>query len=85
MRKEPEFFIPVRESDIGLGRPLKWAVYNASHDLLLKRGNVVETRLNFDLLLQEGCAGSIQGSRAGHQRNGSKKTGGGQRVRKLAA
>lgn len=54
MRKEPEFFIPVRESDIGLGRPLKWAVYNASHDLLLKRGNVVETQAQLDLLLQEG-------------------------------
>ena len=54
MRKEPEFFIPVRESDISLGRPLKWAVYNASHDLLLKRGNVVETQAQLDLLLQEG-------------------------------
>ena len=43
--------IAVRRSDIGLGTPLPWAVYDSHGHLLLKQGFVLATKSQVDALI----------------------------------
>ena len=46
--------IPVRKADIVLGKPLPWAVYDASGVLLLNRGVTVTSQHQLDTLTEKG-------------------------------
>jgi c-di-GMP-binding flagellar brake protein YcgR len=46
--------IPVRKRDIGLGKPLPWAVYDGHGNLVLNRGCIVETETQFEALTESG-------------------------------
>jgi c-di-GMP-binding flagellar brake protein YcgR len=51
---QPTSYIPIRKSDIDIGKPLLWAVYNGDRQLLLQRGFVVETQSQLDGLAEKG-------------------------------
>ena len=53
--------IAVRRSDIDLGRPLPWAVYDSHGNLLLKQGFVLETKSQVDALIEKGLYRDRQG------------------------
>lgn len=62
MSDKKAYYIPIRKSDIDLGRPLKWSIYNQERALLLKRGCVVETQAQLDRLFEEGLYRDTSGS-----------------------
>jgi len=51
---EDTFLVPVRKTDIELGKPLPFAAYDADRNLLLNRGIVVSTEHQVDVLMQKG-------------------------------
>src|SRR3989339_229825 len=51
---EDQFLIPVRRSDIELGKPLPFAAYDAERNLLLNRGVIVTSDHQIDVLMQKG-------------------------------
>jgi len=51
---EDQFLLPVRKSDIEMGKPLPFAVYDVDRNLLLNRGVVVTTENQVDALIQKG-------------------------------
>jgi c-di-GMP-binding flagellar brake protein YcgR len=51
---EPISLIPVRQNEIALGKPLRWAVYDWHGKLLLASGSVVETQSQMDSLIANG-------------------------------
>jgi c-di-GMP-binding flagellar brake protein YcgR len=51
---EDTFLVPVRKTDIELGKPLPFAAYDADRNLLLNRGIVVSTDHQVDVLMQKG-------------------------------
>jgi Flagellar protein YcgR len=62
---KPTCYIPIRKSDIDIGKPLLWPVYNGDRQLLLKRGFVVETQSQLDGLAEKGLYRDSYGSDAG--------------------
>lgn len=46
--------IPVRKTDIAIGKPLPWAVYDAQHVLLLNKGVVVTSEHQLEVLIEKG-------------------------------
>ncbi len=46
--------IPVRKSDIAIGKPLPWAVYDEQHVLLLNKGVVVTSEHQIETLIEKG-------------------------------
>lgn len=46
--------IPVRKAEIALGKPLPWAVYDAQRILLLKKGAVVTSEHQLQVLTEKG-------------------------------
>jgi c-di-GMP-binding flagellar brake protein YcgR len=46
--------MPVRKSDIELGKPLPFAVFDVDHNLLLNRGVVVSSEHQIEVLLERG-------------------------------
>lgn len=52
--KPENTLIPIPKSEIDIGKPLAWSVYNGDRKLLLKRGFVVETQSQLDELAQRG-------------------------------
>jgi c-di-GMP-binding flagellar brake protein YcgR len=51
---EDQFLVPVRKSDIELGKPLPFAAYDADRNLLLNRGVVVSSEHQIEVLMQKG-------------------------------
>lgn len=51
---EEGFLLPVRKSDIEVGKPLPFAVYDGERNLLLNRGVVVESEHQLEVLLDKG-------------------------------
>jgi c-di-GMP-binding flagellar brake protein YcgR len=51
---EDQFLVPVRKSDIELGKPLPFAAYDADRNLLLNRGVVVSSEQQIEVLMQKG-------------------------------
>ncbi len=51
---EDQFLIPVRRTDIELGKPLPFAAYDAERNLLLNRGVIVTSDHQIDVLMQKG-------------------------------
>lgn len=47
-------YTPIPKSDIEIGKPLLWAVYNSDRQLLLKAGFVLETQSQLDALAEKG-------------------------------
>lgn len=46
--------IPLRRIDLSIGNPLPWAVYDADKNLLLRPGDVIRTRPQFESLFKKG-------------------------------
>ena len=59
-------YIPIRKTDIDIGKPLPWSVYNGDKQLLLKSGFVIETQSQLDGLSEKGLYRSSRGGDAGH-------------------
>lgn len=51
---DDEFLQPIRKSDVEIGKPLPFAVYDANRNLLLNRGVVVASEHQLDVLLEKG-------------------------------
>ena len=51
---EEDFLMPVRKSDIEIGKPLPFAVYDSSRNLLLNRGIVVTSEHQLEVLMEKG-------------------------------
>jgi len=51
---EDQFLVPVRKTEIELGKPLPFAAYDADRNLLLNRGVIVTSEHQIDVLLQKG-------------------------------
>jgi c-di-GMP-binding flagellar brake protein YcgR len=49
-----EALIPVRKTEIAVGKPLPWAVYDANHVLLLNAGVVVTSQSQLEALQEKG-------------------------------
>jgi c-di-GMP-binding flagellar brake protein YcgR len=62
MTKQPVYYIPIPKTDIDIGKPLPWAVYNGDRQLLLKRGFVIETQSQLDGLSEKGLYRDSHGS-----------------------
>ena len=54
--KQGASYIPVHKSDLVVGRPLPWTVYDGSRNLLLRQGVVLETQTQVDALLENGLS-----------------------------
>ncbi|MFJ3044222.1 flagellar brake protein [Herbaspirillum chlorophenolicum] len=46
--------VPIRAAELTLGQPVPWSIYNDSGELLLARGNLVESQNQLDGLVQQG-------------------------------
>lgn len=46
--------IPVRKTDVVLGKPLPYSLYDQNNKLLLKAGVVVQTQNQLDVLSERG-------------------------------
>ncbi|MBM4180582.1 MAG: flagellar brake protein [Betaproteobacteria bacterium] len=51
---DDEFLVPVRKSEIELGKPLPFSIYDASRNLLLSRGVIVRSEHQIEVLLERG-------------------------------
>ncbi len=51
---DDEFLVPVRKSEIELGKPLPFSIYDASRNLLLSRGVIVRSEHQIEALLERG-------------------------------
>lgn len=51
---DDDFLVPVRKSEIELGKPLPFSVYDASRNLLLSRGVIVRSEHQIEVLLERG-------------------------------
>lgn len=51
---DDRFLVPVRKSDIELGKPLPFAAYDVERNLLLNRGLIVSSEHQIEILLQKG-------------------------------
>ena len=51
---DEEFLMPVRKAEIGVGKPLPFAVYDADRNLLLNRGVIVASEHQLQVLLEKG-------------------------------
>jgi hypothetical protein len=51
---EDQFLVPVRKTDIELGKPLPFAAYDSDRNLLLNKGVVVTSSHQIDVLMQKG-------------------------------
>lgn len=54
MADEEDFLIPVRKTEIEVGRPLPFAIYDADRNLLLNRGVEVASEHQLEVLLEKG-------------------------------
>jgi len=54
-------FISIRQTDIEVGRPLRWSVYDGDRRLLLKRGFVVENQAQIEALASKGLYRNFDG------------------------
>jgi len=46
--------VPLKITDIAVGKPLPWPVYGSNKKLLLREGYVIETQKQLDMLVKEG-------------------------------
>jgi hypothetical protein len=51
---DDDFLVPVRKSEIELGKPLPFSIYDASRNLLLSRGVIVRSEHQIEALLERG-------------------------------
>jgi len=51
---DDDFLVPVRKSEIELGKPLPFSIYDAQRQLLLSRGVVVRSEHQIEALLERG-------------------------------
>jgi c-di-GMP-binding flagellar brake protein YcgR len=51
---EDQFLVPVRKTDIEIGKPLPFAAYDTDRNLLLNRGVIVTSEQQVDTLMQKG-------------------------------
>jgi c-di-GMP-binding flagellar brake protein YcgR len=51
---EDSFMVPVRKAEIEVGKPLRFAIYDTGHNLLLNRGVVVTSENQVEVLIQKG-------------------------------
>lgn len=51
---DDDFLVPVRKSEIELGKPLPFSIYDASRNLLLSRGVIVSSEHQIEVLLERG-------------------------------
>lgn len=54
MTPKTQFLVPVKKTEIEVGKPLPWAVYGADHVLLLNSGVVVSSAHQIELLVEKG-------------------------------
>lgn len=69
--------IVLRRSDIEIGKPLSWPVFDRHHHLVFKQGHVVETQTEIDGLLAKGLFRERQAATAAASRRDG-RTGGGE-------
>ena len=62
---EDSFMVPVRKTEIEIGKPLGFAIYDADHNLLLNRGVVVTSDNQVEVLLQKGLFRERVGGKSG--------------------
>ena len=58
-------YIPIRKTDIEIGKPLPWSVYDGDRKLLLRRGFVVENQAQIEALAVKGLFRDSSGRDAG--------------------
>jgi hypothetical protein len=46
--------IPLRRIDLAIGKPLPWAIYDKNQNLLMRAGEVIEARQQFESLVKRG-------------------------------
>lgn len=49
-----EGFVPLKVSDINIGKPLPWPVYDGNNNLLLREGFIVENQRQIESLIKNG-------------------------------
>jgi c-di-GMP-binding flagellar brake protein YcgR len=63
---EEGFLVPVRRSEIEIGKPLAFAIYDADRNLLLNKGVVVTTEHQVEVLLEKGLFRERGREKLGH-------------------
>lgn len=61
MTEEGAGFTRISARDIQVGKPLPWSLYDANRKLLLRRGHVIETERQCELLIKSGLFRNSQG------------------------
>lgn len=57
--------VPLRVTDVAIGKPLPWPVYGPNKKLLLREGYVIETQKQLDVLIKDGVYRNPSWSPAG--------------------
>lgn len=60
------FMIPVRKTEIEVGKPLPWSVYDADRNLLLRAGVMVVSENQVDIISEKGLFREQRRERSGH-------------------
>ena len=70
-------YIPLHGSDIEVGKPLPWAVYDRDRQLILRQGLILETQAQLDAVLEKGpCREGHRSSASPHARHDGRGSGG---------
>lgn len=65
MAEEQASYLKVSARDIEIGKPLRWSLYDGNRKLLLKKGYVIETQRQCDVLIENGLYRNILGREIG--------------------
>ncbi|KAF0100654.1 MAG: hypothetical protein FD187_1573 [bacterium] len=74
---DDEFLVPVRKSEIELGKPLPFSIYDASRNLLLSRGVIVRSEHQIEALLERGLFREGRRQRLEYTQSALEEGGGG--------
>lgn len=71
MAEEDATYIKIGARDVEVGKPLLWSLYDGNRKLLLKRGYVIETQHQCDVLIEKGLYRNAQGRELHRSRPGA--------------
>lgn len=63
---EDAFLVPVRKTEIEIGKPLPWSVYDGDRNLLLRAGVTVVSEHQIEVIAEKGLFREQQRHRSGH-------------------
>lgn len=63
---EDAFLVPVRKTEIEVGKPLPWSVYDADRNLLLRAGVTVVSDHQIEVIAEKGLFREMRRQSAGH-------------------